>query len=534
MNNNDIETPRVEVENILVELWKEVFGVEEVRVNDNFFELGGNSLDILGIISKLSQKGYRLPLSQFYATPCIECLAIYLSNKNIQNDRPIYNDLFPISPRQLLLRSKEYEDINSKAFQKLNKYYTIKKLFDLNIQVDESTFRQAVEILVNTHYELNIRFKKEDSDYYQYIPDSFDINEIFSYNELESLSIPEFERQLVDLAFALQETLDIFTKPSLRIALIKSNIDSIYRILIIVHNLLADDYSLQILVNDLETIILELSRGNKDVFLPRTDSIRRWAEEIISYTKRDNFIQDFNYWVEVAGQNFATFPSQITIDERAICHISDSLSSDETTEFYQQTSRARLNKFDVLLSLLFVTLDKFMVEGCIAARAMKHGRDVFEDIDLSRTVGYISYSVPLILLRSKKLSLDFKNILLSLKGQFYTMKKQHLSYLASRVCNDDNIISLINNIMSRTLVGFNYFDLDSVVTKSTLLKPSIIKPMLDDEAVAFKKVIYLSANSSRRRLEFTWVFNRQYYSEDYVRSVADYYKSLILKGNWLV
>jgi acyl carrier protein len=53
--------PRSPIEEVLVIIWQEVLGIDEVGAFDNFFDLGGHSLSSIQVISKVEQKlGIRL------------------------------------------------------------------------------------------------------------------------------------------------------------------------------------------------------------------------------------------------------------------------------------------------------------------------------------------------------------------------------------------------------------------------------------------------------------------------------------------
>src|SRR4029079_5971726 len=54
------------VEEILVNIWKEVLSVDRVGVNDNFFELGGDSIISIQIIFKANQAGLRISPKQIF------------------------------------------------------------------------------------------------------------------------------------------------------------------------------------------------------------------------------------------------------------------------------------------------------------------------------------------------------------------------------------------------------------------------------------------------------------------------------------
>ncbi|WP_051569069.1 non-ribosomal peptide synthase/polyketide synthase [Alkaliphilus transvaalensis] len=50
------ESPRNELEEKLVSLWKEVLGVDKVGINDNFFELGGHSIKLIKLVSLINKE----------------------------------------------------------------------------------------------------------------------------------------------------------------------------------------------------------------------------------------------------------------------------------------------------------------------------------------------------------------------------------------------------------------------------------------------------------------------------------------------
>jgi thioesterase domain-containing protein/acyl carrier protein len=68
--------PRNEVEKELVQIWREVLGINSISVNDNFFELGGHSLLAVHLFSLIDQRlGANLPLATLFQNATIAHLA---------------------------------------------------------------------------------------------------------------------------------------------------------------------------------------------------------------------------------------------------------------------------------------------------------------------------------------------------------------------------------------------------------------------------------------------------------------------------
>jgi amino acid adenylation domain-containing protein len=69
------QQPHGEVERTLVQIWRELLGVERVGVSDNFFDLGGSSLLAVQVVIRVERElGVEVPLRDFYARPTIATL----------------------------------------------------------------------------------------------------------------------------------------------------------------------------------------------------------------------------------------------------------------------------------------------------------------------------------------------------------------------------------------------------------------------------------------------------------------------------
>lgn len=67
--------PQTEQEKILVEIWQNVLGVEQVGVHDNFFDLGGASIQSLQIIAKANMYGFNIRVEDIFEFQTIAELA---------------------------------------------------------------------------------------------------------------------------------------------------------------------------------------------------------------------------------------------------------------------------------------------------------------------------------------------------------------------------------------------------------------------------------------------------------------------------
>ena len=67
--------PRTPIEEILVGIWSQVLGVEQVGVHDNFFALGGDSIRSIQVLALFKQRGLSCSLTQLFQQQTIARLA---------------------------------------------------------------------------------------------------------------------------------------------------------------------------------------------------------------------------------------------------------------------------------------------------------------------------------------------------------------------------------------------------------------------------------------------------------------------------
>jgi non-ribosomal peptide synthase protein (TIGR01720 family) len=147
----------------------------------------------------------------------------------------------------------------------------------------------------------------------------------------------------------------------------------------VVHRLLLDRFSWPILLADLQTAYEQVSRGETVQLPPKTTSFKYWAERL-QENARPPERQELPLWADEPPVAFSM-----------------SLSADRTRELLEDVPRAYGTRTsEVLLAALGQAFQR-----CTDARSMlveieAHTRDsLFDDVDLSRTVGCFTTIWPL-------------------------------------------------------------------------------------------------------------------------------------------
>ncbi len=75
--------PRTPIEEVLVEIWKDVLKLEKIGIHDNFFELGGHSLLAVRLASEVERAfATKIPVASLFQSPTIAELAALLEKPN--------------------------------------------------------------------------------------------------------------------------------------------------------------------------------------------------------------------------------------------------------------------------------------------------------------------------------------------------------------------------------------------------------------------------------------------------------------------
>jgi syringomycin synthetase protein SyrE len=77
--------PDGEIEETIADVWKGLFGIEQIGRDDNFFDLGGHSLLATQLTSRLRvELGIELRLSNVFAAPTIAGMAALLLQQMLE------------------------------------------------------------------------------------------------------------------------------------------------------------------------------------------------------------------------------------------------------------------------------------------------------------------------------------------------------------------------------------------------------------------------------------------------------------------
>ncbi|WP_081317056.1 non-ribosomal peptide synthetase [Xanthomonas translucens] len=289
--------PQGELEHVLATLWSELLGVEQVGRNDDFFALGGHSLLAVQLISRLRERlGVELPLAEVFAHPRVAALASVLANAAPQALPPIVpvprTAPLPLSFAQQRLWFLAQLDPQADLA------YLMTNGLRLHGRLDRQALRHALDRIVARHATLRTRIGLHQNEPVQII-DAADVGFRLCEHDLSISPDPEAQAQI----HAEQETqtpFDLAHDTLARGQLLRLGEDD-HVLLVTLHHLVSDGWSMGLLVRELSTLYTAFAQGQPDPLPPLPLQYadiavwqRRWISGEVLQRQRDFWIEQLH------------------------------------------------------------------------------------------------------------------------------------------------------------------------------------------------------------------------------------------------
>ncbi len=254
--SKDRMAPRTVLEEELVKIWKEVLGTDELGITDDFFDRGGHSLMVGQVINRAAKElGLHISYKGFFSHPTIEGLC-EISKK--ENYRPIPKiegqSNYPLTPSQHRLWVLSQLEGGSAA-------YNMAGAVKLKGPLDIPMFKKAFGQLMARHDILRTYFSKtEEGDIYQ----SVKSHETFQF-EIGQQDFRGKPKEAIDgyLQQMHETPFDLATAPLLKATLLQSE-DQEFLLLLVVHHIIADGWSIELLIAEIISSYNGLQEGVAD------------------------------------------------------------------------------------------------------------------------------------------------------------------------------------------------------------------------------------------------------------------------------
>ena len=243
--------PRTPVEEQLAQIWSDILGVKQIGVHDDFFALGGHSLLATQLISRIRDRmRTELPLMTLFNHPTIAGLAVEVTGNSAS---AVSQAIVPCDHSQPLPLSFSQQRLwFLDQLEGRSATYNVPLALALEGPLDIDALQRSVDSLVERHESLRTHFAVSKGKPVQIVRPSLAV-------PVEVIPMPgateaEVQARLEALA---QTPFDLTTDSLLRVHVLQSAPDR-HLLLVIMHHIVSDGWSLGILVRELA----ELYAGN--------------------------------------------------------------------------------------------------------------------------------------------------------------------------------------------------------------------------------------------------------------------------------
>ena len=245
--------PLTATEKTLIALWKELLRVESVGIHDDFFDLGGHSLLAIKTISRIRDEfGVDLPTQALFDDPTIAGLAGLLpkmagNSQTAQHQIPRRPDNGPV-PLSISQRSFYFLHQLNPA----SPVYNIVDVIRIDDAYDAEAMHYAVNHLVRRHEILRTAFKRPHDDVVQSVLPQLKLK--VPEFDWTSLDRPEQDRKWIDLVREEGRRPFNLSQPPLMRAITAHMGQQDHRMLVCIHHILADEWSMEIIQREIHEL----------------------------------------------------------------------------------------------------------------------------------------------------------------------------------------------------------------------------------------------------------------------------------------
>ena len=450
--------PNTENEIKLASIWCKILGLERISADANFFEFGGDSILSVQVVAQATKAGVPITVKDLFEHQTLRDLAKYAETASlVQVDQaPVVGDaaLTPIQHWFFEHSSTTASAYNHSMIVPVPRAYT---------RVD--VVEEAIRKVWDHHDILRSRFERSnDGKWIQRILETGNNASIRSH-DISDLS----SRQQSDfISSEIQKTcseIDIESGPISKVLIFRRRDQKISFIGLVIHHLLTDIVSWQILVEDFQASLRYVSQQLAPVLPEKTTSYRDWSMCLERLVGSGKLKSEEQYWISPARRAVKKLPLD---DQSRSDYYSESsihvyaLSVEGTRSLIDVMSRDKRYTVQIaLLSTLSRAVSRWSGNDAILIDVEGHGREEanFQNINLSRTVGWFTSFYPLLVRSDGEQSA--MGWIEKTGEALHEIPNKGLGYGVLRYLHSDESIKKTIREMPQAQIAFNYIGINS-------------------------------------------------------------------------
>lgn len=396
---SEYAAPRNAIEETLAGIWQELLKLPKVGIHDNFFELGGDSLLAIRSMSDAKRAGLQFTYQQFFMHQTIAELSPHVEALLLDEAEAIVEtEEWPLTVDQY-----HFFDIDLVERQ----HFSLSTVYKTHIPIDTQALKESVIYLTEYHDILRARFEYDGTDWHQII--ETEMREVpFYEHELDLTQIPHEDRYdaIGNFFNKIRRSINWPEGPFLQVHYIKLLGEDTNRLYLHFHHLLFDGVSIGIFIQDLLYVYTQRLQGKEGQLPPKPISAREWVERLKTYANSAKSQRELDYWLGLPWASIPRLPVDYenahegNVAGTAAKHVEDRIMvklTEEETEFLLQDMPKEhgLSLETMILTAMTKAITEWTGSNWFSTQMIDSGRSMLadlEDVDLSRTIGWLSFT----------------------------------------------------------------------------------------------------------------------------------------------
>jgi amino acid adenylation domain-containing protein/FkbM family methyltransferase/non-ribosomal peptide synthase protein (TIGR01720 family) len=410
--------PRNGTEATLASIWAAALGMDRVGVTDNFFDLGGDSILSMQVVFQARRAGLDFSPRQMFMRQTIAVLAEEIAEASPPRDERLPDEQrdAPLAPAQRRLFMSTVGPWD--AWQSV--------LLEFGPGIDHQALRVAIAALLAQHGALGTCFEETDGQWRQR-GGTADLESVLRVANLSGSGQPD-----PSVLRALADS-DARHEPPVRVLLL--DVSGGMRLLLMVHALVADDFSWHVLLQDLTRGYRQAVAGRAPDLGQMTATFCEWSARLASDALAGRFDDELGHWQETEHRalgipRLPCVSSEGGAGDRPAVAFSEWLGEPETAVLTRLAPGHLMARVDeVLLAAVAVVLAARTGSGRVCVGVADSSREYpFVDLCTDRTVGCFTAIYPCVI--EIPPSADLGSVVGSVRQQLRRVPRHGLGYAA--------------------------------------------------------------------------------------------------------
>ncbi|KAL6800822.1 hypothetical protein GGI42DRAFT_361069 [Trichoderma sp. SZMC 28013] len=287
------QQPSTEVQRQLQSIWAKVLAVEPstVGLDDNFFLLGGSSIDAMKVSGEARENGIELSIIDIFGRQTLRGVAEQASVLKSREDTiPCLKQSGHVEQSFAQERLWFLDQLHSNL-----QWYMMPLTFRLRGSLQYNALEAALQAMERRHDTLRTTFESNDGINMQLVHD-------FQPHKLKVTEIPSSDQDYLTqmLEMELTRPFDLGTEPGWRVRLFRCS-DDHHMLSIIMHHIISDGWSVDILQRDMAVFYSAALRGDKDLTSFVDPLPIQYTDYSVWQKQQDqveNHQHQLNFWIE--------------------------------------------------------------------------------------------------------------------------------------------------------------------------------------------------------------------------------------------